>query len=171
MEAHAFSAQTIFERKPPRPFAGRCPTIEILEKRLSIVPREGHRHNLWKRHGLLSWNPFRARQRSPAGSERVAGFQKIVSNRTALDVGLGAPGTVRKHGASFEAVLSGIGIDQKSGDAEPFRGEGFKASVAVWIGISHERNFSADIDSVLTEVGIVLRISAVRVNKRCGHVT
>ena len=84
---------------------------------------------------------------------------------------LRAPGAVRKHGAFSESVLGRIGIDQKSGDAKPFGGESLEAAVAVWIGISHESDFPADIDSVLMEVGIVLRVSAVRIDERCSHIT
>ncbi len=82
-----------------------------------------------------------------------------------------APRTVRKHRSAFETVLGGIGIDQKSGNAKAFRSERLEATVAVRIGISHERNFPSHIDSVFAEVGIVLRITAVRVDERGGYIT
>src|ERR1700719_1546747 len=170
MNAHPFSANTIFERKPALPFIRCGRAIQILEKRLRVTPRKRHSHNFRERYSLFRRYASSARYGSPSRRERIARLKKIVGDRPALNVGFRAPWTVRIYSSALVAILRRIGVDQKSGYAKPLRGKGFEAAIAVRIGISHQRDFPSHINSMLAQVFIVLWIPAMRIDYRGCHV-
>ena len=111
------AGKAVGDRKAALPIFGSDRAIHIFKQRLGVVPGKRQGHEMRKRASLIFGNAFRAGQRSPAGSQRIAGNDEVIRNRAALNVRFRSPGPVGKHFALFETVLGGIGINEHGGDA------------------------------------------------------
>ena len=106
--------------------------------------------------------------RCPARSLGIARNHKVVGDRPALNVIFGSPRTIGIYLALPVAVLGGIAVNKKCGYSFALRGKRLESAIAIRIGVAHQYDLSFHADPVFAQQIVILRITAVRVDQRCG---
>ena len=133
------------------------------------MPGERQSHDLRREIACSIGMRFRAGDRGPSGSVRIAGDHEVVSDRAALDVIFGAPRAVGIDLAFLVSVFLRIAVDEHRGRAFALRGERFESAIAVGIGVAHEDDLAFDADAVFAQQIVVLGIAAVGVDDGRGN--
>src|SRR4029077_1924181 len=112
------SAKPVFQRQATLPRIRRGRAVHVFQQRLRVTPGKQYAHDLRQRGSFSNRNSFRAWDRSPTRSQRIAGFEEIVGDCSSLDMARGTPWAIWKYRSLFIAILGGIGINQDCGGAE-----------------------------------------------------
>src|SRR5438874_11109449 len=121
-------ADVIGDAKPAAPLLRRHGPAQGGEQRLRVAVRNGQYGNLGDGRRLAHLQPLRVLGGAHTGRERVAGVERHVHHAATLHTVLGAPRTLRVHGALREAVVPGIGVEDAAHRAVLGRDVGLDAA-------------------------------------------